>query len=145
MKKWIVIFCALLALPTFAAHCKIQQDRFAIANTNTPQASAFLAKLQGLIKKNKVDDILNLVRYPLRNPLAKNLPAFKNKKQLQKQYSQIFNKQVQSAIVKQQSKKLFVNYQGVMIGNGEIWYDNAGTLNKPDIKIIAVNHHLKIK
>jgi hypothetical protein len=67
--------------------------------------------------------------------------VLKNKNQFLAQYDKIFTTVFKSTLNKTFSHNLFNNYQGVMIGNGEIWINN--TLNaseaKPIFQIIAIN------
>jgi hypothetical protein len=60
-----------------------------------------------------------------------------------KSYSEIFNGKVIAAIKQQRFENLFVNYQGVMVGQGEIWMSSV-PLNKSSgrfgPRIITVNN-----
>ncbi len=52
------------------------------------------------------------------------------------QYDAIFDAHVRQTIVQQSAKCLFGNYQGAMIGDGEVWFreQQNGTM-----KIVTVN------
>ena len=80
--------------------------------------------------------------YPLKVRISeKSSVVVKNKNQFLLQYDKIFTTGFKSALNNTFSHNLFNNYQGVMIGNGEIWINN--TLNaseaKPIFQIIAIN------
>ncbi len=59
----------------------------------------------------------------------------KNKKQFIAKYNQIMTEKVKKKLLAQKEDKLFVNYKGVMVGDGEIW---IGQVDEK-IAVIAVN------
>ena len=65
----------------------------------------------------------------------------KSKNQFLLQYDKIFTTEFKSALSKTFSHNHFDNYQGVMIGDGEIWINNALNASevKPQFQIIAIN------
>ncbi|MEY4031067.1 MAG: hypothetical protein RJA90_2360 [Bacteroidota bacterium] len=80
--------------------------------------------------------------YPLKVRISeKSSVVLKNKNQFLLQYDKIFTTAFKSKLNNTFSHNLFNNYQGVMIGDGEIWINN--TLNaseaKPIFQIIAIN------
>jgi hypothetical protein len=80
--------------------------------------------------------------YPLKVRISeKSSVVLKNKNQFLLQYDKIFTTALKSKLNNTFSHNLFNNYQGVMIGDGEIWINN--TLNaseaKPIFQIIAIN------
>lgn len=80
--------------------------------------------------------------YPLKVRISeKSTVVLKNKNQFLLQYNKIFTTGFTSAMNKTFSHNLFNNYQGVMIGDGEIWINNAlnATEAKPMFQIIAIN------
>lgn len=52
-------------------------------------------------------------------------------------YDAIMTSKVKSAITAQQVNQLFVNWEGVMVGNGEVWLTQSGSSK---CSIIAINH-----
>ena len=80
--------------------------------------------------------------YPLNVRISEKLVLnLKNKNQFLSQYDKIFTADFKAVLGKTFSHNHFNNYQGVMIGDGEIWINN--TLNaseaKPIFQIIAIN------
>jgi hypothetical protein len=51
-------------------------------------------------------------------------------------YDRIFTMNVKSTLQHQKIEKLFVNYQGVRVGEGEVWF---GVSDNGDIGIKSVN------
>ncbi|MBP2665189.1 MAG: hypothetical protein H6Q76_169, partial [Firmicutes bacterium] len=52
---------------------------------------------------------------------GKGSVQFETKAELLDNYDEIFTLQVREAIVGQKVAELFVNWQGVMVGKGEVW------------------------
>jgi hypothetical protein len=60
-----------------------------------------------------------------------------------KNYKAIFTDKVKHTIENQQYQDLFVDSEGIMLGNGEVWISGIvekTTPPKTDIKIIAINN-----
>jgi len=80
--------------------------------------------------------------YPLKVRISEKLVLnLKSKNQFLLQYDKIFTTEFKSALSKTFSHNHFNNYQGVMIGDGEIWINNALNASelKPQFQIIAIN------
>jgi hypothetical protein len=81
-----------------------------------------------------------MVSYPL---LVNGKGSVKNPTDFIFHYSAIFTDKVVNAINQQSYGKLWGNYQGMMIGNGELWF--AGicsdrTCSKYVVKITSINN-----
>lgn len=86
--------------------------------------------------------LANNLFYPLKVRISEKLILnLKNKNQFLSHYDKIFTVDFKSALSKTFSHNLFNNYQGVMIGDGEIWINNAlnATEAKPMFQIITLN------
>lgn len=80
--------------------------------------------------------------YPIKVRISeKSSVVLKNKNQFLLQYDKIFTAGFKSKLNNTFSHNLFNNYQGVMIGNGEIWINNTNNSSeaKPIFQIIAIN------
>ena len=80
--------------------------------------------------------------YPLKISISEKLVLnLKNKNQFLLQYDKIFTADFKAVIGKTFSHNHFNNYQGVMIGDGEIWINNSLNASeaKPIFQIIAIN------
>lgn len=112
-----------------------------ISGLSPKQACQFLKTLQTAIKNNQRKSIAEMVRYPLRQPgciatSKKRCPMIADSQQFLVKYDQLIPLKTKQAVIKQTCNDLFYNYQGVMIGNGDVWY---GPVDKA-AKIIAINH-----
>ncbi len=101
-----------------------------------PKARRFLATLQALVKADDRQQIAGMIRYPLNVYSAKRHRRISNPGAFVSGYPVLFSPAVKKAIEQQSPECLFGNWQGVMIGNGEVWFEEG-----PDgtIKIKTLN------
>jgi len=98
------------------------------ATINDPvKFKLFLIGFKEMIKKDDVDNIAGLVRYPLKD--IKNTTEFKTN------YSRLITDELKTAVADQRLDRIFRNSQGAMMGNGELWFQNIGG----DYKIISID------
>ena len=101
-----------------------------------PKARAFLAELKTAIKNGDRRKIATLVRYPFEVHFAKGKRIVRNSSQFVKDYDTLFTPTVRKAIEQQAPACLFANYQGIMIGDGEVWFNEQ---QNGSMKIKALN------
>ena len=103
----------------------------------------FLSRLQSAVRANRKRAILGLVGLPLRVNFDNGAKTYQDRKSIERDFDQIFTPRVRQAILSQRADGLFANYQGAMIGDGEVWFDsscaNSECLRKGPIRIRAVN------
>jgi hypothetical protein len=98
-------------------------------------ASDFLAGLQRAVTANDRDAVAALVHYPLRVNGVKGVRWVSSRRDFERHYPAILTPRVRAAIARQRGVCLFANWQGVMIGDGEVWFSReAGGM-----RIITVN------
>jgi hypothetical protein len=100
------------------------------------KSRAFLAGLQQAVSSGNKIKVAAMVSYPLLVIRGSRKTYIKTKAAFLSSYGTIFDEHVRKAVAQQTSKCLFGNYQGAMIGNGEVWFSEQanGTM-----KIISVN------
>ncbi len=100
------------------------------------KSRAFLAELQTAVHDGNKNKIASMISYPLMVIHGSRKMRIKTQTQFLAQYDTIFDPHIQKAIAQQTAKCLFGNYQGAMVGNGEVWFSP-----QPDgtMKIITVN------
>lgn len=96
------------------------------------QIEAFLQKAKQAIKTDNIKDVGKIFSFPFRCNFCITPQIIKSKREFARRYKEILTPSIKAAILKAELDKLFVNYQGVMIANGEIWFD-------PTRGIIALN------
>ncbi|WP_379129734.1 hypothetical protein [Paenibacillus sp. sgz500958] len=97
--------------------------------------TAYFAKLQKAVKDNKPAEVAELISFPMNLNKDNKTYVIYTKDEFIKKYDRIFTSLVRDKLLAQQVDKLFVNYQGVMVGDGEVWIGERN--NK--LGVIAVN------
>jgi len=96
---------------------------------NSPAYRVFLNDLQNAIRTNRREQVLRLIAYPLRvNVYAGHRNTsrtryYRTPVAVRLAYAQIFNSRVRAAILNQRYETLFAPSSGIMIGNGEVWFN----------------------
>lgn len=107
-----------------------------------------LTQLQAAVAKHNAAAVAALVHYPIKvNPGNKPFTV-KNEKAFTKDYDRIITQDIQAAIFKQKYESLFVNSQGAMIGDGEVWitgFCRDKTCKQSDIKIGTIQDTKNLK
>ena len=102
----------------------------------TSQAKSFLVTLQKVVESNDSAGFARLVHYPVRIIDGARMSKIANRSTLIRKYSSLMTANVREAILKQSQECLFGNDQGVMIGNGQIWFQPEPS---GKMKIITIN------
>lgn len=109
-----------------------------IAGIKPAAARAFLGELQRTVGVTDRLAACALIKYPLRHrdgPVADALAC-------QRRYAEIFTADVIDAIRSQDFEKLFVNAQGVMLGDGQVWFAAVcldRSCAQSELRVTAVN------
>ncbi|ULO09598.1 hypothetical protein H1230_12975 [Paenibacillus sp. 19GGS1-52] len=112
------------------------QNPYEIAGINDPaEFTTYFAKLQKAVKDNKPAVVAELISYPMNLNKDNKTYVIYSKDEFIKKYDRIFTSLVRDNLLAQKVDKLFVNYQGIMVGNGDLWMGQRN--NK--IGVIAVN------
>jgi hypothetical protein len=97
---------------------------------------AFLAELQTAVGSGDRNKVASMISYPFLVIQGIQRTKVKTKAEFLAQYDAIFDDHVRRAIAQQSAKCLFGNYQGTMIGTGEVWFSERP---HGSMKIITVN------
>jgi hypothetical protein len=103
---------------------------------------SFIVTLKKAIANNDKIWITDHIFYPLKVRISeKSTLDIKNRNQLLLQYDKIFTLALKLKISSTFSFNLFNNYQGVMLGDGQIWVNNGvnGTEKNPGFQMISIN------
>jgi hypothetical protein len=88
---------------------------------NHVKVQTLLTDLQRSVSQHNAAAVAALVHYPIKVNPGKRPITIKNPKEFIKDYDRIITADIAAAIYKQKYDALFVNSQGVMIGDGEVW------------------------
>ncbi|MFF2092225.1 hypothetical protein [Paenibacillus sp. NPDC058174] len=155
MKKSVFLFSFIIAVTALSGQAMAASNTAASKPSPAPTAAAvkqnnpyevagidnaaafskYFSKLQKEVKANKKEAVADLVAYPLRvNSSGKSI-EIKTKKQFIAKYNQIFTDKVKKKLLAQKEDELFVNWKGVMVGDGEVWIGQFGK----KIGVFAIN------
>jgi hypothetical protein len=107
-----------------------------------------LTELQQAVSKHNPAAVAALVHYPIKVNPGKKPFTIKNEKEFIKDYDRIITPDIASAIYKQKYDNLFVNSEGAMIGDGEVWitgFCRDKTCKQSDIKIGTIQDTKNLK
>jgi hypothetical protein len=93
------------------------------------------------LEEGKSDIVVSLVNYPLTVSMDGEEATYASEQELLDDYDSVFTETIMEAVSNQEYGDLFVNSEGVMIGNGEVWItgiceDSACTTALPRIMTI---------
>jgi hypothetical protein len=115
---------------------------------NHVKVQQILTKLQQAVAKHDAATVASLVHYPIKVNPGKKPFTVKNEKAFIKDYDGIITHDIQDAILKQKYESLFVNSQGAMIGDGEVWITGFcldKSCKQSDIKIGTIQDTKNLK
>lgn len=108
-----------------------------------PLYRAFLSRLQGAVRAKDRAAITRLIAFPLRVNGRGGTRTYHDARSVERDFGRIFTAKVRRAILVQRTDQLFVRDQGIMIGNGEVWFaqscPNAACSPPGPLRIVAIN------
>lgn len=134
-----VLTAVLLALPgaplaqTAADTNKTLDELF---GAHKPYAD-FFANLQKAVAAGDKAAVAAMVDYPFQARIGGKAVKLTDAGHFVASYDKVVTAKVKEAVTKQSYATLFANWQGVMIGDGELWFSGVG--DGDQIKIIAIN------
>lgn len=122
-----------------AKEITMSMNRYYVAGIdNAAQFETVFTKLQGLVAAGNKEAVADYILYPL-NVYTQGAPTtYSSREELLKNYDTVFTEKVKEAFAKQKVKETFVNYKGVMVGGGEIWFTQSDELQYR-YGILAIN------
>jgi len=107
-----------------------------------------LTQLQQGVSSHNAAAVAALIHYPIKVNPGKKPFTIKNEKEFIKDYDRIITPDIASAIYKQKYDNLFVNSEGAMIGDGEVWitgFCRDKSCKQSDIKIGTIQDTKNLK
>jgi hypothetical protein len=99
--------------------------------------------LQNAVAGHDAAQFAGLVRYPITVSINGRKTPIRNAKIFTADYDAIMTPDIVAAVKNQKYGDLFVNSQGVMFGNEEVWVSGVGkdtACKDQDVKIITIQH-----
>jgi hypothetical protein len=115
---------------------------------NHVRVQQILTTLQQAVAKHDAATVASLVHYPIKVNPGKKPFTVKNEKSFIKDYDGIITHDIQDAILKQKYENLFVNSEGAMIGDGEVWitgFCRDKSCKQSDIRIGTIQDTKNLK
>src|SRR5262245_40009152 len=134
---WPLLAAAILIAPAFGQITTTGCGHSTAADFSPslqPKADAFLASLKAAGKAQDKRRVAGMVRYPVLINMPKGHKQISTSTELIAEYDRLFTISIRKAIEEQTQAWLFANRQGVMISNGEVWFEeqqNGSMENKP--------------
>ena len=119
------------------------EHRYADFYGTDEDVEKFMKQVKASILNGDKEWIANHINYPIKTTLFKNkTTTINNKKQLIDNFDQIFYQAFKDKIQSFCVCNMFNNYQGAMLGNGEIWIYNStsSTKDKFDFILKTINN-----
>jgi len=105
--------------------------------------AVFLTRLQTVVRSNDRNGVINLIHFPLRVNTGGRSRFYADARAVRANYDRIFTRKVISSILVQPFDRLSGGSRGLMIGNGEVWFDHvcsSSSCSTPaPVRIMAVN------
>ena len=140
---WIIPAIVLIAPGLRAQESEVDNRIRTIAGLNVQLAKVFFTEIKRAIDQGDKKAVSKMVAYPTKVTLkgVRNRKIM-NRAEFEEHYDEIINEAVIKAVRAQAYGDLFVNYRGVMVGRGEIWFSaRKGPTGEFDqFRIIKVNN-----
>ena len=110
---------------------------------NTEEVENFAEKTKSEIINDNIKKVGKLISYPINLYVNGVLTEIICAEEFEEHYSEIISVDFKSKIRNSYTRYLFSNFQGIMIGDGEIWFGD--TEDKDGLWIIAINNWVNDK
>jgi alpha-beta hydrolase superfamily lysophospholipase len=146
----ILLASALLPLPLAAAQAAPADLNKSIDMLigDHVKVQHLLADLQQSVASHNAAGVAALVHYPIKVNPGKKPFTVRSQKEFIKDYDRIITQDISEAILKQKYDALFVNSQGAMLGEGEVWITSICLdkgCKRSDIKIGTIQNTANLK
>lgn len=144
MQKLLAAFGLALALTTFPAFAQTDADTDAAVDNALGDHTAYRAAFDAIQEAVADDDKTGFaawVSYPIALTADGEAMTIEDAAQFEEHYDLILTDEIKAAIADQKWQDLFVNYQGIMFGNGQVWLNGICKDDKCaefDVKIITI-------
>lgn len=133
----LVGFCTALTTPVSAQTAADTNAALDGAFGTHEPYHRFFETLQKAVGAGDKAAVAALVSYPFQARVNDKAIKLRDAAHFVADYDKIVTPKVKQAVANQKYETLFANWQGVMIGDGEVWFSGIGGNDK--IKITAIN------
>lgn len=139
-RGWAALSLAAVCLGAFAQAESVDRRIETVLGPAPPYQKVF-EQLQSAVVAGDMQRVAALVRYPIRVHVAGKSTTLRGPDDLIRHYRQVFTPAIAAAVTGQDYDKLFVNSQGVMFGDGQVWLSGICVktdCSQVDVKVIAI-------
>jgi hypothetical protein len=122
----------------------VSDGDFTAAGLETGEVETFFASLEQAVASDNRRKVASLIAYPLTVDVAGEPLTIRDEADFVRAYDAVVTNAVKQAIADADAETLFANWQGVRIGQGEVWF--SGVYEEDDVeeqdyvlKITAIN------
>jgi hypothetical protein len=147
----LILFTGALLLPTIGAAQSSRADlnkSIDMLIGDHVKVEHLLTDLQRSVASHNAAAVAALVHYPIKVTSGKHPITIKTPTEFIADYDRIITLDISEAILKQKYDALFVNSQGAMLGEGEVWITSFcldKDCTKSDIKIGTIQSNTNLK
>ena len=132
MVSLLILASALALSPNHFARERIASQ----SNADHIEVRIFLAALKKAVAADDRNKVASMFLYPIVIDIRNRGVLFRTPASLIASYDLIFTPHLKKVIAEAQADALFRNYKGVMINDGEVWFEK---INGRGCKIITIN------
>lgn len=101
-------------------------NKYSAAGIDDPAGfEKYFYEVQELIARDDREAVARNLNYPVDLNINNKTVTIKNVEEMLQQYDTVFTQDVKKAVAEQKVENLFVNANGIMVGNGQIWFGAA--------------------
>jgi len=130
---WFVVAMLLPGSPRVAAQ---QADPFAPAGTDAVAVRRFLGELQRAVAADDRAAVLALFACPCTVWDGRRQRHVRDASQIRPFYDSVFDAALKQQIAAARPEDLFANWQGVMLGDGRLWFTATGSGSRLGISTV---------
>ena len=146
MKIITIFILIMIPLTVFAGTDDDMDKRLSSFSDDWESYKEFFFDFRNKLKANDLDALSEMMNFPLsvNDGVSKN--KIKTKKEFISKFKDIFTSDVKDVVLNQEYKELFVNWKGLMYGNGTVWVSGICAPDSPlgeckdlKVKVITIN------
>lgn len=113
------------------------ETRYMLTDASTKDVEEFARKIKSYVIENDKKSLAELLAYPISVYINGSKVSINNEEEFEQNYDDILNAEFKERVSKSYTKYMFSNYMGIMLGDGDIWFD---TWKERGLRIIALNN-----
>ncbi|MBE5995541.1 MAG: hypothetical protein E7247_24495 [Paenibacillaceae bacterium] len=113
------------------------EGRYPLVNADAADVENFAKQIKLNIMEDKRQEFADLINYPINVTINNKKISINSSEEFIQRYNDIITSDFKNKLSNSYTKYLFSNSMGVMLGDGEIWFDK---FNNQGFRIYAINN-----